>query len=147
MSQTYSIPPLYDNDSNELIYDDKIKTRLLNTYFWDNTRVRIFFYCRAKHEIFSQNKTLGHMTKTLNQIIFFSPPKSEYFFQQHWESEYFFLEKKHHGPQEYKFSVFHLNARSVRNKLSYLEDIVSESSIICLYIPISLPIVYMYFIL
>jgi hypothetical protein len=29
------------------------------------------------------------------------------------------------GPQEYKFSVFHLNARSVRNKLSYLEDIHS----------------------
>jgi hypothetical protein len=24
------------------------------------------------------------MTKTLNQIIFFPPPKSEYFFQQHW---------------------------------------------------------------
>ena len=35
------------------------------------------------------------------------------------------------GPQEYKFSVFHLNARSVLNKLSYLEDIASESSIIC----------------
>ena len=33
------------------------------------------------------------MTKTLNQIIFFSPPKSEYFFQQHWESEYFFRKK------------------------------------------------------
>ena len=35
------------------------------------------------------------------------------------------------GPEEYEFSVFHLNARSVRNKLSYLEDIASESSIIC----------------
>ena len=34
-------------------------------------------------------------------------------------------------PEEYEFSVFHLNARSVRNKLSYLEDIASESSIIC----------------
>jgi hypothetical protein len=33
------------------------------------------------------------MTKTLNQIIFFPPPKSEYFFQQHWESEYFFRKK------------------------------------------------------
>ena len=33
------------------------------------------------------------MTKTLNQIFFFPPPKSEYFFQQRWESEYFFLEK------------------------------------------------------
>ena len=35
------------------------------------------------------------MTKTLNQIFFFPPPKSEYFFQQHWESEYFF--RKNHN--------------------------------------------------
>ena len=43
------------------------------------------------HKFFFQNLTLGYMTKTLNQIIFFfPPPKSEYFFQQHWESEYFF---------------------------------------------------------
>jgi hypothetical protein len=35
------------------------------------------------------------MTKTMNQIIFFFPPtKSEYFFQQHWESEYFFRKKR-----------------------------------------------------
>ena len=32
-SQNYSIPPLYDNDSNELIYDDKMKAKLLNKYF------------------------------------------------------------------------------------------------------------------
>ena len=43
------------------------------------------------------------MTKTLNQIIFFPPPKSEYFFQQHWESEYFF--RKKHNPLEVKWSV------------------------------------------
>jgi hypothetical protein len=42
--------------------------------------VRIFF-----------PETLDYMTKTLNQIIFFPPPQSEYFFQQHWESEYFFI--------------------------------------------------------
>jgi hypothetical protein len=40
----------------------------------------------SKRELFFQNLTLGYMTKTLNQIIFFPPPKSEYFFQQHWES-------------------------------------------------------------
>ena len=49
--------------------------------FSDNTRVKIFF---------SQYLTLGYMTKTLNLIIIFPPPKSEYFFQHHWESEYFF---------------------------------------------------------
>jgi len=44
-----------------------------------------------EHLIFFQNLTLGYMTKTLNQIFFFFPaPKSEYFFQQYWVSEYFF---------------------------------------------------------
>jgi hypothetical protein len=70
-------------------------------FFSDNTRVRIFFFCRVKWEIFFQNLTLGYMTKTLNHIIFFfPPPKPEYFFQQHWESEYFFLEKNHNPPLE-----------------------------------------------
>jgi hypothetical protein len=54
----------------------------------DNTRVRIFFWGYL---------TLGYVTKTLNQIIFFSPPKSEYFFQQHWESD-IYLEKKNITP-------------------------------------------------
>ena len=40
---------------------------------------------------FPQNLTLGYMTKTLeSDYHFFPPPNSEYFFQQHWESEYFF---------------------------------------------------------
>jgi hypothetical protein len=52
--------------------------------FSDNTRDRIFVFL---------NLTLGYMTKSLNQIIFFSPPKSEYFFQQHWQSEYLFRKK------------------------------------------------------
>ena len=46
--------------------------------------------------LFFQNLKLGYMTKTLNQIIPFPPPNSEYFFQQHWESEYFF--RKNHTP-------------------------------------------------
>ena len=54
---------------------------LFRNLFSDNTRVRILN--------FFQNLTLDYMTKTLNQIFFFPPPKSEYFFQQHWESEYF----------------------------------------------------------
>jgi hypothetical protein len=41
------------------------------------------------------------MTKTLNQIIFFSSTKIRIFFQQHWKSEYFFRKKpiaKLNGP-------------------------------------------------
>ena len=41
-------------------------------FFSDNTRVRIFFFCHTKRKIFFQNSTLGYMTKTLNQNIFFS---------------------------------------------------------------------------
>jgi hypothetical protein len=43
----------------------------------DNTRVRIFF-SKILHWI---------------RLFFFPPPKSESFFQQHWESEYFFRKK------------------------------------------------------
>ena len=38
------------------------------------------------------------------RLFFFPPPKSEYFFQQHWESEYFL--RKNHNP------LFKLNGRS-----------------------------------
>ena len=31
--------------------------------------------------------------KNSESDFFFPPPKSEYFFQQHWESEYFFRKK------------------------------------------------------
>jgi hypothetical protein len=66
----------------------------VQNFFSDNTRVRIFiFFCRAKPEFFFQKLTLGYMTKTLNQICF-PQPKSEYFFQQQWESEYFYFRKK-----------------------------------------------------
>ena len=53
----------------------------------------VFLFRELEYSPPPQNSTLGYRTKTLNQIIFFSSPKSEYFFQQHWESEYYFLEK------------------------------------------------------
>ena len=59
-------------------------------FFRTTQELEYLFFCRAKREIFSQNLTLGYMTKTLNQIFVFPPPKSEYFFQHHWESEIFF---------------------------------------------------------
>ena len=56
--------------------------------------VQKFFF--GQHESWNiyfspQYLTLGYMTKTLNQIIFFSSTKIRIFFQQHWESEYFFV--------------------------------------------------------
>jgi hypothetical protein len=64
---------------------------------------KFFFGQHKRYNFFFQNITLGYMTKTLNQIIFFPPPRSEYFVQQHWESEYFFRKKPY----------FKLNGRSL----------------------------------
>jgi hypothetical protein len=69
-------------------------------FFSDNTRVRIFIYfCRVCANFFFQYSTLGYMTKTLNQIIFFPPPKSEYlFFSATLGIRIFFFRKKTHNP-------------------------------------------------
>ena len=49
-------------------------------FFLTTQELEYFFFCRAKRENFFKNLTLGYMTKILNQIFLFSPPKSEYFF-------------------------------------------------------------------
>jgi hypothetical protein len=82
---------------------------------WFFVSFRIFFRMTLdleylfilSREFFFQNSTLGYMSKTLNQISFFPPQKSEYCFQPHWESEYFFRKKNHNPP-------FKLNGRSLK---------------------------------
>jgi hypothetical protein len=41
-------------------------------FFRTTQELEYLFFGRAKHKFFFQNLTLGYMTKTLNQIIFFS---------------------------------------------------------------------------
>ena len=49
--------------------------------FSDNTRVRILiFFVTQNANFFFQNLTLGYITKTLNQIFFFSSTKIRIFF-------------------------------------------------------------------
>ena len=48
-------------------------------FFGHHESWNIYFFCRAKREMFSQKLTLGYMTKTLNQI-FFSSTKLRIFF-------------------------------------------------------------------
>ena len=70
-------------------------------FFLTTRELEYFFFSRAKREIAFQNLTLGYMTITLNQrirLFCFPPPKSEYFFQQYWESEYFFRKKTQTPP-------------------------------------------------
>ena len=73
-------------------------------FFSDNTRVRIliFFVAQSAH-FFFQNLTLGYMTKTLNQIFFFSSPKIRIFFSATLGIN-IFLEKNHKPPLQVKWS-------------------------------------------
>jgi hypothetical protein len=63
--------------------------------FLDSTRVRIFiFFIAQSANYFLQNLNITLYHKNSESDYFsFPPPKSEYFFQQHWESEYFFFKK------------------------------------------------------
>jgi hypothetical protein len=81
-------------------------------FFSDNTRVRIYiFFGRAKREIFFQNLTLGYITKTLNQIIFFFLHQNQNIFFSNIGNQNIFLEKKHTPPPPL---LFKLNGRSLR---------------------------------
>ena len=64
----------------------------------DNTRVRLFiFFVEFNIRFYDKNSE--------SDYLFFPPPKAEYFFQQHWESEYFFRKKT--------YPPFKLNGRSL----------------------------------
>ena len=64
-------------------------------FFSDNTRVRIFyFFCRSKPEIFFPEFNIRLYDKN-SESDYFSSTIIRIFFQQHWESEYFFQKKKH----------------------------------------------------
>ena len=65
-------------------------------FFSDNTRVRIFiFFVALSANFFFQNVTLGYMTKTLNQIIFFFLHQNQNIFFSNIGNRNIFLEKKH----------------------------------------------------
>ena len=75
-------------------------------FFSDNTRVKIFIFFVAQSANFFPQFNVRLYVKNSESDFFFPPPKSEYFFQQHWESEYF-LGKNHNPP-------FKLNGRSLK---------------------------------
>ena len=65
--------------------------------------VRIFFFCRAKHEKFFPEFNIRLYDKNSESDFFFPSTKIRIFFQQHWESEYFFR-KKNHAPPPWKLN-------------------------------------------
>ena len=68
-------------------------------FFSDNTRVRIFIFSVAQSaNFFFPDFHIRLYDKNSESDYFvLPPPKSEYFDQQHWESEYFFRKKPYPG--------------------------------------------------
>ena len=63
------------------------------------------FFLSRKARIFFPEFNIRLYDKNSELNFFFPPPKSEYFFQQHWESEYFF---RNPPTLEVKWSVHYL---------------------------------------
>jgi hypothetical protein len=84
----------------------------IRIFFPDNTRVRIL--------IFFQNSTLGYMTKTLNQIIFFFLHQNQNIFFSNNGNQNIFLEKPKPKPLQAKWSFPNdINYSFCRKKTSF----------------------------
>ena len=70
----------------------------VQNFFFGQHESRNIFFCRAKREFFFQNSTLGYMTKTLNQIIFFPSTKIRIFFSATLGIRIIFFRKKPYPP-------------------------------------------------
>ena len=75
-------------------------------FFRTTQELEYLFFLSRQARFFFPEFNIRLYYKNSNQFIFFPPPNSEYFFQQHWESEYFFRKKTHNPP-------FKLNGRSL----------------------------------
>jgi hypothetical protein len=61
--------------------------------FIRTTRELEYFFFVAQSAIFFPEFNIRLYDKNSESDFFFPPPKSEYVYQQQWESEYFFREK------------------------------------------------------
>ena len=64
----------------------------------------IYFFCHSKRNFFFQNSTLGHMTKTLNQIIIFFLHQNQNIFSATLGIRIFFQKKNITPPLQVKWS-------------------------------------------
>ena len=89
----------------QLLGTDHLTCRGVMGVFFRTTReLEYFFFCRAKLEFVFQNLTLGYMTKTLNQIVFFSSNTIRIFLSATLGIRMFFL-GKNHTPPPHTFQV------------------------------------------
>ena len=92
---------------------------LVRKFFFGQHKSQNIFFCRAKREFFFQILTLGYMTKTLNQIIFFSSTKIRIFFSATLGMRIFFQKKTIIPP-------FKLNGRSLIVRFIDIRGIVGH---------------------
>jgi hypothetical protein len=64
----------------------------VQNFFFGQHELEYSFLSREA-QIFFPEFNIRLYDKNSESDFFFPPPKSEYFFQQHWESEYFFRKK------------------------------------------------------
>ena len=77
-----------------------------NFFFGQHKSQNIFFF--AKRKFFFKNLTLGYMTKTLNQIIFFFLHQNQNIFFSNIGNQNIFLEKKQNPLLQVKWSFPYL---------------------------------------
>ena len=85
--------------------------------FFRTTQELEYFFCHAKREFFFHYLTLGYMTKTLNQIIFFSSTKIRIFFSATLGIRILYFFRKKHNPSPPPPPPLKLNGRSLINMI------------------------------
>ena len=61
--------------------------------FRTTRKIEIFFLSRKARNFFPEFSIRLYEKNSESDYFCFPPPKSEYLFQQHWESEYYFRKK------------------------------------------------------
>ena len=59
-------------------------------FFRTTQELEYLFFLSCKVQTFFPESNIRLYDKNSESDFFFPPPKSEYFFPQHWESEFFF---------------------------------------------------------
>jgi hypothetical protein len=67
-------------------------------FFRTTQELECLFFLSRKARILFPEFNIRLYDKNSESDFCFPPPKSEYFFQQHWESEYFFRKKPYPPP-------------------------------------------------
>ena len=80
----------------------------VQNFFFGHLFFEYIFFLSRKARNFFQNSTLGYMTKTLNQIIFFFLQQNQNIFFSNIGNQKIFLEKNHNLPLQVKWSFLKL---------------------------------------